>query len=95
MPKFTLARFAECEVFFATWDAPKRGDKVGLTLTERGMEVCYSHDQPCDCGETRGTCYTPQPILDRMLRQVRDDDGQPEPPAGPMDSDLTMGGPDQ
>jgi hypothetical protein len=52
MPKFTLARFAECEVFFATWDAPKRGDKVGLTLTERGMEVCYSHDQPCDCGYT-------------------------------------------
>lgn len=49
----------------------------------------------CDCGETRGTYYTPQPILDRMLRQVRDDDGQPEPPAGPMDSDLTMGGPDQ
>ena len=25
---------------------------------------------------------------------VRDDDGQPEPPAGPMDSDLTMGGPE-
>lgn len=49
----------------------------------------------CDCGETRGTCYTPQPILDRVLRQVRDDDGQPEPPAGPLDSDLTMGGPDQ
>jgi hypothetical protein len=32
---------------------------------------------------------------DPISRQVRDDDGQPEPPAGPMDSDLTMGGPDQ
>lgn len=48
MPTFTLGRFSDAgEVYFESWYSPRKGEKVGLTQTTRGIAVCKATDD-CD-----------------------------------------------